>query len=75
MKVVHSILYMTESVENTAPKPAAAQRYFPVWVFDGHEYYPALFTQGQIAKACQRAASNPEDMPARKKSWFERLFG
>lgn len=69
-----SAIYMREGVENKERHFGAAIRYFPVWVQSSGEWMPALFTQAQINEACIRGMKNPEDIPKRKRSLFERIF-
>lgn len=66
-------------VENTGDKKFnEADVYVAVWVedADGSNKRCILFTDGEIQRAEKRAAKNPEDKPALKKSSFlARIFG
>src|SRR5574340_391555 len=39
------------------------------------DLFTALFTSSDVAEAIARAKRNPEDMPPRKRSLWERVFG
>jgi hypothetical protein len=72
---VRSIIVIAESVPNGCRKFGSIDRYFPVWVNDAGEWSPALLSRGQIEEAMLRAKGNPEDVPPRRRSLLERVFG
>ena len=60
-----SCIVMSEEVANKERKFGSWQSYFPAKIVleEGKEI-EALFTMGQLQTAMERAARNPEDMPA-----------
>lgn len=58
-----SRIYLNEEVVNKDRKLGASKEYYPLWVDDGVEKQPALFTKAELDKALERGSKNPEDMP------------
>ena len=82
---IKSRIYLSENVPNTKPRgPNADAEYAIAYVCDATgACVPALFTDTELAKAVQRAAKNPEDVPPAyvepevevKVSWWRKLLG
>ena len=66
---VRSRLYMSEQTPNVDRKPAANERYYPVYVRIDSRWKPALLTRDDILVAIERAEKNPEDVLPRRQFW------
>jgi len=70
-----SKILLSEEVPNTARIFGSGLSYYPVMIEDGDgNETQALFTRAQIKEAKERAARNPEDLPAEETFW-KGLFG
>ena len=71
---MRSEIHISEMVDNSERKFGSTLWYYPVWIVDGEQKAPALFTKHQLDEAIERATANPEDIPERQ-SLLKRLFG
>lgn len=70
-----SIIYRRSVVENKNPHRLANDTYHLVYVQDEEgKLHPALFTQGDLQRGIIRASRNPEDAPALKVNWLQKLI-
>jgi hypothetical protein len=72
---IKSKINMKEEVENKDRAFGSNLSYYPAYVVmsDGEEV-PALFTPGQLQRAMERAARNPEDLEDNSTSFWGWLF-
>ena len=61
------------AVANHARTFGADPDYIPAFVRKNGKLVPALFTNGQLTVAIQRAEKNKEDAPVM--TWWQRVFG
>lgn len=74
-KDIKSKIDMTEEVENKERTFGSNLSYYPAYVVVSKgEEVPALFTPGQLKRAMERAARNPEDLEEDESTFWGWLF-
>ncbi len=72
---VQGNIILSEGVKNKLHKFGETSKYFPCYIVEDDIRHPALFTEGQIKTAIERASNNVEDFDKRPMTFWEMLFG